>query len=105
MVSGVTQHVTFLALPVVGVEPLTDGCAGNTREVCGTAFTVGGGAYLTAGHVWKQAHTHSIQALGMMDEPERGEFKLVKISDGELLEEFDLAVLKAPVRFGDTFPR
>ena len=32
----------------------------------------------------------------MMNEAESGAFRLVKIGAGELLEEFDLAVLKAP---------
>src|SRR5439155_22482682 len=94
---------TYQALPVSGLEHIEGKWSSRTREVCGTAFTLGGGAYLTAGHVWKQALTHPIQALGMMDAPDSGTFKNVKIRDAEVLAGYDLAILKAPP-FGKSAP-
>jgi hypothetical protein len=96
------DHATFIALPVMGMEPRKDSWKAKPLQVYGTAFTIGGGAYLTAGHVWSGAQGDPLQALGMMDNPESGRFLFRKIREGELLPAFDLAVLKAPP-FGKTF--
>jgi hypothetical protein len=97
------QHATSFALPVMGLEAPEGSSSAKAREMCGTAFTIGGGAYLTAGHVCKQARAHPLQAIGMMDEPETEAFKLVKVTHAEVLEAVDLGVLKASHSFGTTF--
>jgi hypothetical protein len=96
-------HATDLALPVMGFERSESSWSNKPREICGTAFTIGGGAYLTAAHVWERARTHDMQALGIMHEPETGVFKFHRITDGEGLASLDLAVLRAAVSFGKTF--
>jgi hypothetical protein len=96
------DHATYFVLPVMGMEPGETRRTSKPRQVCGTAFSIGGGVYLTAGHVWKQAQKHPLQALGMMNEPESREVLAVAIKEAELLEAVDLAVLKASP-FGKSF--
>lgn len=77
---------------------------GNSRprELCGTAFHLGGTAYLTAAHVWRQAKTYPLQAIGMADTPETEVVRCHGVWKAEPLEAFDLAVLHAPP-FGQAF--
>lgn len=82
---------TSYSLPVMGA-----GSNARVRDICGTAFTIGGGAFLTAGHVWQHALTYPMRAVGMMDEPHTGVAKAVTIQNGEILPDFDIAILKAP---------
>jgi hypothetical protein len=95
-------HATDLVLPVGGLVPGETSRTSKLREVCGTAFNIGADAYLTAGHVWKQALTHPLQALGMMDDPQTGRINLHKVTDAEVLDAHDLAVLEARP-FGRSF--
>jgi len=94
----VPLRATDIVLPVVGMEPGSS----RPRELCGTAFHIGGGAYLTAAHVWKQAQTHPLQAIGMTDTPDTEVVRCHGVWKAEALEAFDLAVLSAPP-FGQSF--
>jgi hypothetical protein len=71
----------------------------------GTAFTIGGGMYITAGHVWQNACRFPLQAIGLhptgKDDSEG--MLLWKIVDAEVFDTIDLAVVKVDAPFGQTF--
>jgi hypothetical protein len=82
------QDLLELVFPIMGV-------ATNKKPatVCGTAFSLGGDMYLTAGHVWENAHTYPLQAMGVRHGPEQ-EMLLYRVFEAENIAAFDLAVLK-----------
>jgi hypothetical protein len=77
----------------------------KTRDVCGTAFTLGGGNYLTAGHVWKTASSFPLQGIGLGTATQDGsEHMLIrKIVDAAAFDTVDVAVLQVGFSFGSTF--
>src|SRR5215813_4441047 len=88
-------HATDLVFPVMGLTPEADG-TNKPRQVCGTAFGLGGGRFLTAGHVWKEASRSPLQGLGMatMTAGEPETVLLQRVIDAEILETVDIAILK-----------
>jgi len=83
------QDLLEVVFPVMGVtsdkKPAT---------VCGTAFSIGGDAYMTAGHVWENAQTYPLQAMGVRVGPQ-WEMTLHRIVEGEPIAAFDLAIFQA----------
>ncbi len=98
-------HATDLAFPVVGMDAGADG-SNKARAVCGSAFTLGGGHYLTAGHVWTAAASFPLQGIGLGTTSASGsEHVLIrKIVDTAVFEAIDVAILQVEVSFGRTFP-
>ena len=97
-------HATDFAFPVMGMDSGADGVS-RTRDVCGTAFALGGGYYLTAGHVWKAAATSPLQGIGL-GVTKQNEFETViirKIIGAIVFETVDVAVLQVGFSFGRTF--
>ena len=66
-------------MAVIGAEPSPDGA--KIRELCGTAFPIGPNMCLTAGHVWDRVRAFPLQEGTIMDRPETGTAKLVKIEE------------------------
>jgi hypothetical protein len=79
-----------LAFPIMGVS-----AGKEARAVCGTAFALGSDMYLTAGHVWQNALTFPLQAIGIRH-PNAPDVTLYHVEDAEVLGAFDLAILRAP---------
>jgi hypothetical protein len=99
-------RATDLVFPVMGVDVEADGSK-KFREACGTAFTIGGGAYLTAGHVWKQASGFALQGLGLgvMRAENDEHITIRRVTHAEMFDAVDLAVLELDVSsLGKTFP-
>jgi hypothetical protein len=82
------QDLLELVFPIIGVK--TDK---KPATVCGTAFSIGGDMYLTAGHVWENAHTYPLQAMGVRVGPKR-EMLLYKALDAENIPTLDLTILR-----------
>lgn len=83
------RHV---ALPVFGCERLGD----MPRQVCGTAFPIGGQYFLTAGHVIRAVRDYPVASLGFISvDASRGATasRNAPITDAEIIDRLDLAVV------------
>jgi hypothetical protein len=89
----------------MGMSTRADG-TNKTHEVCGTAFTIGGGNYLTAGHVWAAASSYPLQAIGLGMTSRNGAESLIarRILHATVFDTVDVAVLQVGIAFGRTFP-
>ena len=98
-------NVFELVLPVIGADSTETGEL-KTREAFGTAFTIGGGVYLTAGHVWENALAFPKQGIGILpDQTERpGHMLICRVDESEVLKDYDLAILKSPAVSWKAFP-
>lgn len=68
--------------PVIGGDPKGDSAI-TIRAVLGTAFSIGGGVFMTAGHTIPNARGHGAASLGS---PEAGRWQGTPIQDPEVLE-------------------
>jgi hypothetical protein len=77
-----------LAFPIMGANAEKKPIA-----ICGTAFALGTDMYLTAGHVWKNAVTYPLRAIGIRG---RGapDVTLYNVPEAETIDAFDLAILR-----------
>ncbi len=89
-----------LALPVLAGELFSDGV--SIKCLVGTAFNIGRGYYITAGHVIQQASEYDIVALGVA---EGGiPWRASRVSAWEINEEFDIAVFCSEHEISNAFP-
>ena len=98
-------HAANLVFPMIGLEPGRDRQSNKPREAFGTAFTIGGGMYLTAAHVWRSARRFPLQGIELHS-TESGNpegMLLWKIIDSEMCDAIDLSLVKADAAFGETF--
>ena len=65
----------------------------DAREIFGTAFSIGGGVFLTAAHVIKAASSCELMGLG---NPEEEVWQAYLFSEIELFEGSDVAVFRCP---------
>jgi len=82
-----------VVFPVFGAGA---GPKGDLEELCGTAFSIGPGVFMTAGHVVKKAFTHQVAAIGFPGAPGltwRGS----SIDERELFDDLDIGICKARV--------
>jgi hypothetical protein len=98
-------NVYELVLPVIGADSAETGEL-RIREACGTAFTIGGGVYLTAGHVWENALAFPKQGIGILPDQSGppGHMLICRVDDSEVLKDYDLAILKSAAVSSKTFP-
>jgi hypothetical protein len=82
------QDTLELTFPIIGLS-----AEKKPLSVCGTAFSIGGDMYLTAGHVWDNALIFPLRAIGVR-EHQAPNATLFQISDREIIAAFDLAILK-----------
>ena len=69
------QDLLELVFPIMGVK--TDK---KPATVCGTAFSIGGDAYMTAGHVWENAQAYPLPVFSETETLAKGSqvTKLIK---------------------------
>jgi hypothetical protein len=77
--------------PVVGGTRSEDRRAFLTQDVYGTAFPIGGGFWMTAGHVMKQAAANPSHAIAY---PHEGGWGISESADLEILESHDVCIFR-----------
>lgn len=82
------QDVFEPAFPIMGVDAQKKAVA-----MCRTAFAIGTSMYLTAGHVWQNALTYPLRAIGIRREGNAPDLTPYNVSDAETIGAFDLAIL------------
>jgi hypothetical protein len=81
--------------PVIGGEKSEDGQAIVTTEVYGTAFSIGGKYWITAGHVLRSAATHPIIGLGFVSGKNGKKWMTRQCGQWEVLESHDVGLFEA----------
>lgn len=91
-IQPVPYDARHIALPVFACDRLGE----MPRQVCGTAFPIGGQYFLTAGHVVRAAREFPIATLGFISvDAGRGATasRSALIAETEIIESLDLAVV------------
>jgi hypothetical protein len=88
-----------MVFPVFGAR---GGPEGDLEEICGTAFSIGFGVFMTAGHVLKRAFTHQVAGIGFPGTG--GLWRCLSIDERELFDDLDIGICKAEVLDAPTFP-
>jgi hypothetical protein len=86
--------------PVIGadwVKGQTEKRVLQIRQVCGTAFSIGGGFFATAEHVLRTVSDYEAPQLGIPHPTRNGEWSYVNIDAVDLKPEVDLGILSAKV--------
>jgi hypothetical protein len=82
-----------LVFPVFGAG---GGREGDLEELCGTAFSIGPGVFMTAGHVLGKAFTHQVAAIGFSGAP-GSTWRGSSIDEREIFDDLDIGICKAGV--------
>jgi hypothetical protein len=82
-----------VVFPVFGAS---GGPGGDLEEICGTAFCIGPGVFLTAGHVLERAFTHQVAAIGYPGDA-GSKWRGSSIDERELFDDLDIGICKARV--------
>lgn len=78
--------------PLVGGESLTPQNPFEIRQICGTAFHLKGGNYITAGHAVKNALQHDQMGLAHLDGA--GKWRIQKVTKYEVVDDYDIGFVK-----------
>ena len=100
LLSAVTNAFRHV-FPVVGGELSSDGQVLLATDVYGTAFPIGGGHWITAGHVVRSAAAHPLSAIGV---PSGERWATRSIKAFEVIESHDIAVFTAEHSDVDLMP-
>ena len=65
-----------------------------TKNVYGTAFSIGNGCFATAGHVIQNASHNQVVAIGF---PDGTDWKTIRATDYEVIESYDVGFIQAEV--------
>lgn len=88
--------------PIVKGKVREDNESLNASQLIGSAFPIGGKYFLTAGHVLSNIKKSDALTLGVVKENQ--EWIGVYFTEYEILENFDLAILKVEVQIEEVFP-
>jgi Trypsin-like peptidase domain len=98
----VPVNIIDLHFPVLALKRGVPKAETSRPIVYGTAFPIGPGVLLTAGHVWEAAFADGIPILSKIPVP-GGTFRPLQVDDAELFRTIDVALISCPA-LGDVMP-